>query len=112
MRRVPRGKLISLKELRAVLAKKHCADVAFPITTGIFSWIAAHAAQEQFDFGKKRVTPLWRTLKTCGELNAKYPGGIEGLRKQLRAEGHKIVKRGKKVFVAEAKRVTIEPRPL
>ena len=112
MRRVPRGKVTTINELRAALARKHGVDFTCPITTGIFSWIAANAAAEDSTRGRKRITPYWRTLKAGGELNPKYPGGIEGLRKQLRAEGHKIVKRGKKVFVAEAKRVTIEPRPL
>lgn len=46
MKRVPRGKLTTINELRAALAKQHKADFACPITTGIFSWIAAHAAAE------------------------------------------------------------------
>ena len=112
MRRVPRGKVTTINELRAALARKHGVDFACPITTGIFSWIAANAAAEDSARGRKRITPYWRTLKAGGELNPKYPGGIDGIRKHLRAEGHKIVKRGKRVFVADARRVTIEPRPL
>jgi hypothetical protein len=76
-------------------------DFACPITTGIFSWIAAHAAAEAEAEGKKRVTPYWRTLKTGGELNPKYPGGVEGIARRLRAEGHNIVTKGKRMFVAE-----------
>ena len=45
--------------------------------------------------------PYWRTLKTGGELNPKYPGGVEGIAKRLRAEGHKIVSKGKRTFVAD-----------
>jgi hypothetical protein len=74
---------------------------ACPITTGIFAWIAAHAADEAEREGKKRVTPYWRTLKTGGELNLKYPGGAANLRMRLEAEGHEVVKRGKRFFVAE-----------
>src|SRR5580700_1264012 len=43
MKQVPRGRLVTINELRAALASKHKTDFACPITTGIFSWIAAHA---------------------------------------------------------------------
>jgi hypothetical protein len=104
MRRVPRGKLTTINELRAALARKHGTDFACPITTGIFSWIAAHAADEAAQAGRKRITPYWRTLKTGGELNPKYPGGIPALKKRLREEGHKVVQRGKRCFVADYER--------
>src|SRR6185295_18471223 len=95
MRHVPRGRLITINEIRAILARKHNADFGCPITTGIFAWIAAHAAEEAALEGKSRITPYWRTLKTGGQLNEKYPGGIPQLKKRLTAEGHKIVKKGK-----------------
>ena len=101
MRQVPRGKLATINELRAALAVKHKVTFACPITTGIFSWIAAHAADEAAAEGAKKVTPYWRTLKTGGELNPKYPGGAAGLARRLRAEGHKIVRKGKRVLVAD-----------
>ena len=77
MKQVPTGGVVTINELRAALAKKHKADFACPITTGIFSWIAAHAAAEAEAEGKKRITPFWRTLKTGGEVNPKYPGGVK-----------------------------------
>jgi hypothetical protein len=80
---------------------KHKVTFACPITTGIFSWIAAHAADEAAAEGAKKVTPYWRTLKTGGELNPKYPGGAAGLARRLRAEGHKIVHKGKRFVVAD-----------
>ncbi len=101
MRQVPKGRLVTINELRAALAKKHKADFACPITTGIFSWIAAHAAAEGETEGAKRFTPYWRTLKTGGEVNPKYPGGLEVLKKRLRAEGHKLVSKGKRTLVAD-----------
>jgi len=79
MKQVPRGKLATINELRAALAVKHKVTFACPITTGIFSWIAAHAADEAATEGAKKVTPYWRTLKTGGELNPKYPGGAAGI---------------------------------
>lgn len=101
MDKVPKGKLATINELRGALAKKHATNIACPITTGIFAWIAAHAAEEQATAGAKRITPYWRTLKTSGELNPKYPGGVEAVRKQLQSEGHSVVQRGKKYFVAD-----------
>jgi hypothetical protein len=101
MKTVPIGRLITINEIRVTLAKRHQTDIACPITTGIFAWIAAHAAEEAAAEGKKQITPYWRTLKTGGELNAKYPGGIPALRRRLQAEGHKVVQKGKRCFVAD-----------
>ena len=101
MKTVPKGRLITINEIRAALAKKHKTDIACPITTGIFAWIAAHAADEAAAEGAKNITPYWRTLKTGGELNAKYPGGIPALKKRLQAEGHNVLEKGKRYLVAE-----------
>ena len=101
MKQVPKGRVTTINELRAALAKKHGVDFACPITTGIFSWVAAHAAAEAEAEGAKRGTPFWRTLKTGGEINPKYPGGVKGVAKRLRAEGYKLVSRGSRVFVAQ-----------
>src|SRR3972149_3596987 len=75
MRKVPKGKLTTINEIRATLARKHKATIGCPITTGIFAWIAAHAAEERQQSGDKDITPYWRTLKAGGVLNEKYPGG-------------------------------------
>jgi hypothetical protein len=101
MKKVPKGRVVTINELRTALATKHKADFACPLTTGIFSWIAAHAAAEAEAEGAKRVTPYWRTLKNGGELNPKYPGGVESLAKRLRAEGHKIIHKGKRLMVGD-----------
>jgi alkylated DNA nucleotide flippase Atl1 len=104
MRQVPKGRVVTINELRAALAKKHKADFACPITTGIFSWIAAHAAAEDEAEGKKRFTPYWRTLKTGGEVNPKYPEGVKAIARRLRAEGHKIIAKGKRVLVVDSEK--------
>ncbi|MFB0559005.1 MAG: hypothetical protein ACETVS_00475, partial [Dehalococcoidales bacterium] len=52
--------------------------------------IAARAAEEAAAEGKKDITPYWRTLKVGGELNPKYPGGINAQAERLREEGHTI----------------------
>lgn len=101
MRRVPKGKLITVNEVRATLAKKHGASIGCPITTGICALIAARAAAESEAEGKKRITPYWRTLKAQGEVNPKYPGGIAGQRVRLEAEGHTVIARGKRLIVQD-----------
>jgi hypothetical protein len=110
MKQVRRGKLTTIDFIRKSLAKKHNTTIACPITTGIFAWIAAHAADEDEHDGRTRFTPYWRTLKTGGELNPKYPGGIKNLRARLAAEGHRVVKKGSRYFVADYERAVIEPK--
>jgi len=99
MKKVPKGKLITINDIRVALAQKHGATIGCPITTGIFAWIAANATEEQRQQGEKDLTPYWRTLKTGGEINEKYPGGVEGQKKLLEKEGHKVVQKGKKYIV-------------
>lgn len=99
MKKVPGGKLITINEIRQALAKKFKADIGCPLTSGIFVWIAANAAEEQKEKGSVKYTPWWRTLKSGGQLNEKYPGGVEHQKILLETEGHKIIRRGKKLFV-------------
>ena len=94
MRRVPRGMVTTVGEIRAFFAREAGADFTEPITAGVFVSIAAWASfQRQVD-----ETPYWRTLKAGGELNPKYPGGIEAQREKLEAEGHTVIRRGRKNF--------------
>jgi hypothetical protein len=108
MRKVPKGKLTTINEIRGALARKHRVDVGCPITTGIFAWIAANAAHEAAAEGAKRITPYWRTLKTGGELNPKYPGGVPGITKLLAAEGHRVIQKGKRFFVVDYEKAVID----
>jgi alkylated DNA nucleotide flippase Atl1 len=101
MRKVPEGKLTTINDIRAALAKKHKATICCPITTGIFAWVAAGAAEEQREKGEKDITPYWRTLKTGGVINEKYPGGVEAQKKLLEKEGHKVLQKGKKCAVVD-----------
>ena len=101
MRQMRRGRFTTIPEIRSALARRHGADFACPLTTGIFSWIAAHAAAAELAAGRKRATPYWRALKAGGELNPKYPGGLPELSRRLRAEGHRIVQKDRKYLVAD-----------
>lgn len=98
IRKVKRGKLVTVAQIRERLAKDFKADSTCPLTTGIFIRISAEAAEEDFRAGKKRITPYWRVIKTDGSLNPKLPGGTKAQAAHLRAEGHKIaVAKGKKL---------------
>lgn len=110
MRTVSKGKLTTIGEIRKALASRHGATIACPITTGIFAWISANAAEEMSAAGKKRVTPYWRTLKTGGELNEKYPGGLSEHRRRLEEEGHTVVARGGRLFVEEYQQALMKRR--
>lgn len=100
MRSVPEGKLITIDELRAFLAVKHKVDICCPMTAGMFSNIAAAAAQEDLDTGETNITPYWRTVKKNGELNPKYPGGLDRHKELLEQEGHIVVQKRKRMFVS------------
>lgn len=92
MKTVPWGKVVTVGMIRAYLAEKNHADFTDPITAGIFVSIAAWASYQR----SEQETPYWRTLKANGELNAKYPGGVEAQREKLEAEGHTVIQRGRK----------------
>jgi alkylated DNA nucleotide flippase Atl1 len=101
MKKVPAGKLTTINDIRTKIAKKHGATIGCPITTGIFAWVAAHAADEASKEGKSNITPYWRTLKIGGVINEKYPGGVETQKKLLKKEGHKVIQKGKKCVVVD-----------
>ncbi len=94
MRRVPYGKVVTVGGIRAYFAKISGADFTEPITAGIFVSIVAWASHQRGE----DETPYWRTLKAGGELNPKYPGGIEAQKSRLEAEGHTVIRRGRKDF--------------
>ena len=108
MKQVPLGKVITVGKIREYFAKKNGADFTDPITAGIFVSIAAWASHQR----EKDKTPYWRTLKANGELNPKYPGGVQAQKEKLEAEGHTIIKKGRtniKYFVREYEKYMHEP---
>lgn len=101
MKRVPKGKVITVGQMRDYFAKQNNADFTEPITAGVFVSIAAWASYQR---NGEDETPYWRTLKAKGELNSKYPGGVEAQKAKLEAEGHTILSRGRtniRYFVAD-----------
>lgn len=91
MKNVPYGKLVTVGQMREYLAKQNHADFTDPMTAGIFVQIVAWASFQRTE----DTTPYWRTLKSDGELNAKYPEGVEMQKRILESEGHTIISKGK-----------------
>jgi len=97
IRKVKKGKFVTQNQIRERLAKDFGVDVTCPITTGIFIWITAEAAEEDLRAAKKEITPYWRVITPDDGLNPKFPGGVEAQAVRLREEGHTILKgEGKK----------------
>jgi len=98
IRKVKKGKLITVTQIRAQLAKDFKADSTCPLTTGIFIRIAAETAEEDLRNSKKQITPYWRVIGADGRLtNPKLPGGFKAQAARLKSEGHKIIPgKGKK----------------
>jgi alkylated DNA nucleotide flippase Atl1 len=87
VREVPEGKVVTVADLMARLARDAGTNTACPMNTGIFLRIVAECAELDRAEGKA-ATPYWRVLKNKGRLNAKYPGGVFAQAKLLEAEGH------------------------
>jgi len=87
----PEGTLVTLEQICRQLAQKHQAQYCCTLTTGIFITISANAAEEM-----GTDLPYWRTIKNNGELNAKYPEGVERQKELLEREGHAFIVKGKK----------------
>ena len=106
---MPPGRVTTVGALREVFAKANGADFTDPITAGIFVSIAAWASFQRTG----DETPYWRTLKAGGELDPKYPGGVESQRARLEAEGHTILARGRKnvrYYVKDCENVLFVPQ--
>ena len=97
MARIPDGNVITVDRIRAYLAAQAGADVTCPLTAGIFTNICTYASVERED----NKIPYWRTLKAKGELNEKYPEGIDGQKLLLELEGHTVIQKGKRYFVQD-----------
>lgn len=97
IKKVPYGCVITISEIRKVLAKENETDFTDPMTAGIFTNIVAWASYQR----KDDITPYWRVLKSNGELNTKYPEGITLQKKYLEEEGHIVILKGSKYYVKD-----------
>jgi hypothetical protein len=101
MKQVPKGRLITIVEVCRQIAMNHDVKACCSLTTGIFIMMAANAAEEISKEGKSLDIPYWRTLKTDGYLNEKYPGGQEAHKRLLEGENFRVIARGKRYKVVD-----------
>lgn len=107
MAAIPAGKVITLMDICLALAQKYHVKGCCTLTAGIFTMTIANAVEEAKAKGDSSLLteiPWWRTLKSDGFLNEKYPGGQEKQREVLESEGLKIIPRGKKFQLADFER--------
>jgi alkylated DNA nucleotide flippase Atl1 len=95
LRKVPRGKVVTITAMREKLARAAGADITCAMVAGMFVRIVAEAAAEDVRIGKTRITPWWRVVRDDGSLFEKLPGGPVAQAEHLEAEGHAIRKSGK-----------------
>ena len=100
IRRVPKGKVATTTTLQSVVATDHAAEMACPVTTGIFVWISAHASEELEAKQVGSGAPYWRIIKSDGSLNPKFPGGVVRQAQRLAHEGIATEQRDAKTYVA------------
>jgi len=101
MKQVPKGKLITIVEICKKIADQHKVKGCCSLTTGIFIMTAANAVEEANKEGESLNIPYWRTLKSSGFLNPKYPGGQEAHKNLLEKEGYKVIQKGKNFLVQD-----------
>jgi alkylated DNA nucleotide flippase Atl1 len=108
MKKVPKGKLITIVEICKRIAKNHGVKACCSLTAGIFISTAANAVEEAVQQGKTLSIPYWRTLKADGFLNEKYPGGAEAHKDKLEQEGFEVIPKGKRYLVRNYQRFLVD----
>ncbi len=96
IKKVPKGKLITTKQIAQKLTKKHKVDFTCPLTTGIFISINANAAKQEQLQGKSNITPYWRVIKPKGYLYDHHLRIKNPQKKLLEDEGIKVISSGVK----------------
>jgi len=89
---IPKGKIMSTKEIASKLAEKHHTDYTCGLTTGIFTAIIANYVEQE----RIKDIPYWRVVKDKGILYDTYLREPSHQGEYLKDEGHKIEKKGKK----------------
>ncbi|MFM7401877.1 MAG: hypothetical protein ACKO4W_13335 [Bacteroidota bacterium] len=87
---IPKGEVMTIKELRTKLAEDFDADYTCPLTAGIFLRIAAEAAEEMTTAGNRPELPWWRVIPDDHRLNNRLPGNGVLQASRLREEGFRV----------------------
>ena len=89
IRKIPRGKEVDMKTLRAALARTFKAETACPVVTGIHLRTVAESVGEQLEAGARPqdVIPVWRAMPDGAPIWKRIENGRAKLAAQRRAEG-------------------------
>lgn len=89
IRKIPRGHIKTLQQMRVDLAKAYRADKTCPVTSGIFLRIVAEAAYEEYTAGSPvgSITPFWRVVTKDSNTAKKLSFGTVFLEAQQKKEG-------------------------
>lgn len=95
IKKIEKGKLATADTLRKAIAKQYKTEITCPLTCGIFTNIVAWASYQR----DKDITPFWRTIKSDGSLNPKFPEYPTLQKELLEQEGHEIIEKKGKYLV-------------
>jgi hypothetical protein len=104
MAAVPQCRLTTVIEICKHVAIQHGVKGCCSLVTGIYTMTIANAVEECRANGthlELLKIPWWRTLKSEGYLNEKFPGGQEAQKSHLEAEGFQVIARGSKYQVKD-----------
>jgi alkylated DNA nucleotide flippase Atl1 len=104
MTSVPLGKVVTIIEICKHIAMKRQVKGCCSLVTGIYTMTIANVVEECRANGthpELLEVPWWRTLKSEGYLNEKYPGGQEAHKARLESEGFRVIARGSKYQVMD-----------
>ena len=100
IRKIRKGTVLSVSELRDRLAREHGAARTCPLMTGIFFNIVAGASEDDLAAGRKPLAPYWRLVRDDRSLSPKTPCGRARQAELLAAEGHRVDRGGARWIVA------------
>jgi alkylated DNA nucleotide flippase Atl1 len=89
---IPRGKVMTIGQLRRALAERFEADRTCPLMTGIFATILAGAVAEDLGQRRKPRWPIWRLVRDDGTLHPKWPLDPLYRATMLRQEGVRLTR--------------------
>lgn len=90
---IPRGRVMTIGQLRRALAERFEADSTCPLMTGIFATILAGVVVEDLGQRRKPRWPIWRLVRDDGTLHPKWPLDALYRATMLRQEGVRLTRR-------------------
>jgi alkylated DNA nucleotide flippase Atl1 len=99
MRNIPSGRLTTTIDICRSIAAQYGVMGCCSLTAGIFVMTVAQAVEEAKQTNGDFNIPYWRTLKSEGFLNEKFPGGAAAHKQLLESEGFTVIQKGKRFRV-------------